>query len=184
MQISINNQNYDISHLGPFTRRMDLDLRGGLKKKNAWLSFRFSCHCYSRGPAVGESIPPGWLVPDGSVHKPRNRIFCEERYSYSLQLVHHLDTLIHTNGMVQRSRHLNFFSTMLTLPCSEGQQLTLPYYIFLDATKKQDPNQPPRLDIFVESAYTDDPNIPGPFGDGSPMQLSELLGHVWVQGHT
>jgi hypothetical protein len=184
MQLSINNQSYDISHLGPITRQMDLDLRGGCKKKNARLSFRFSCHCYSRGPAVGETIPDELRIPDGSAHKPRDRIFCEERYNYSLQLVQHLDTLIQTNGTVQRSRHLNFFATTLTLPSSEGQQLTVPYYIFLDATKKQDENQPPRLDIFVESAYTDDPNIPGPFGDGLPVQLSVLLGKVWVSGHT
>lgn len=182
MQLTINNQSYDISHLGPITRTMNLDLRGGSVKKNARLSFRFSCHCYSRGPSVGESIPDGWLVPDGSPQKPRDRIFSEERYNYSLQLVHHLDTLIQTNGKVQRSRHLNFFATTLTLPSSDGQQLTVPYFIFLDAKKKQDPNYPPRLDIFVESAYTDDPNIPGPFGEGAAVPLSVLLGTIWAAG--
>ena len=44
---------------------MDLDLRGGLVKKGARLSFRFSQHCYSRGPSVGEAIPAGWRIPEG-----------------------------------------------------------------------------------------------------------------------
>ena len=182
MQISINNQSYDLSHLAPFTRGMDLDLRGGLVKKNARLSFRFSQHCYSRGPSVGEAIPVGWRIPEGPADKPRDRIFCLQRYVYSLQLVTHLDTLIQTNGTVQRSRHLNFFATTLVLADAAGAQVSVPYYIFLKARKKQDPNQPPRLDIFVESAYTEDPHIPGPYGVGAPVPLSVLLGQIWAAG--
>lgn len=161
---------------------MNLALRGGAIKKNARLNFRFSCHCYSRGPAVGEIIPAGWLVPDGSSSNPRPRIFCVNRYTYSLQLVHHIDALIQANGQVQHSRHLNFFATTMVVANATGQPVSIPYYIFLKAKKKQDPNQPPRLDIFVESAYTDDPNIPGPFGKGASMHLSELLGQVWAEG--
>ncbi|MGB4065652.1 MAG: hypothetical protein WBK19_17665 [Azonexus sp.] len=161
---------------------MDLDLRGGLVKKNARLSFRFSQHCYSRGPSVGEAIPVGWRIPEGPADKPRDRIFCLQRYAYSLQLVTHLDTLIQTNGTVQRSRHLNFFATTLVLADAAGAQVSVPYYIFLKARKKQDPNQPPRLDIFVESAYTDDPHIPGPYGVGAPVPLSVLLGQIWAAG--
>lgn len=182
MQISINAQIYDLSHLAPYTRTMDLDLRGGLVKKGARLSFRFSQHCYSRGPSVGEAIPAGWCVPEGPADKPRDRIFCVQRYGHSLQLVQHLDTLIQTNGQVQRSRHLNFFATTLVVTGANGQPVSVPYYIFLMAKKKQDPSQPPRLDIFVESAYPHDPNIPGPIGTGSPIPLSVLLGQVWAAG--
>ncbi len=182
MQISINDQNYDLSHLAPFTRTMDLDLRGGLVKKGARLSFRFSQHCYSRGPSVGEAIPAGRRIPEGPADNPRDRIFCEQRYEYSLQLVQHIDALIQNNGLVQRSRHLNFFATTLVLADESGESVSVPYYIFLKAKKKQDPNQPARLDIFVESAYTDDPNIPGPFGKGAPIRLSVLLGQIWAAG--
>ena len=160
---------------------MDLDLRGGLVKKGARLSFRFSQHCYSRGPSVGEAIPAGWHIPEGPGDNPRDRIFCEQRYAYSLLLVQHL-ALIQNNGPVQRSRHLNFFATTFVLADESGEPVSVPYYIFLKAKKKQDPNQPARLDIFVESAYTDDPNIPGPFGTGAPIPFSVLLGQIWAAG--
>lgn len=183
MQIEINNQYVDISHLREISRTMTLDLRGGMQKKNARLEFRFSCHCYSRGPKEGESIPPGMLVADGSAHKPRNRIFCQNRYDLSLQLVQKIENLIQTNGLVEKSRHLNFFATYLAAPGEGGELEQLPYYVFMKAGKKQDPNQPPKLDIFVESAYPGDPLIPAPDRMGEAVSLSVMLGKVWEKGH-
>lgn len=179
MKILINDQLIDISHLRDIQRRMTLDLRGGKQKKNAFLEFRFSCHCYSRRPKEGEAIPPKMLVPDGSVHKPRNRIFCPDRYDLSLQLVQRIDHLIETNGDVEKSRHLNFFATHLLVSGEGGNVETVPYYIFMMPKKKQDPNQPPKLDIFVESAYPGDSQIPAPISKGKPAPLSQVLGEVW-----
>lgn len=182
MQLLIQGRLVSISHLKPIVRTMTLDLRGGYQKKNARLEFRFSCHCYSRRPANGVAIPADLLVRDGSKHEPRDRIFCQMRYNQSITLVQHIDDLINTNGLVQRSRHLNFFSTHVVTVDAHGVNTTTPYYIFMDATKKQDTGHPPKLDIFVESAYLEDPNIPSPSGIGAAMHLSELLGRVWVSG--
>ena len=161
---------------------MTLDLRGGLQKKNARLEFRFSCHCYSRRPKEGEAIPLGMRVTDGSAHSPRNRIFCQNRYDLSLQLVNKIDNLIATNGAVERSRHLNFFAIFLPTIGENGEVEQVAYYVFMHAKKKQDPNQPPKLDIYVESAYPDDPLIPAPIGKGREASLSVMLGEVWVNG--
>lgn len=181
MRILINNQLVDISHLQEITRTMTLDIsRGNTQKKNARLEFRFSCHCYSRGPKEGEHIPPELLVPDGSAEMPRDRIFCQIRYNLSLQLVQHIDRLIEENGIVQKSRHLNFFATQLLTPDEHGVMQEMPYYVFMKAKKKQDPNQPKKLDIFIESAYPDDPSVPAPVPKGGPMRLSFVLGEVWA----
>lgn len=152
---------------------MTLDLRGGVQKKDAWLEFRFSNHCYSRGPNESElPIPGEMLVRDGA----RQRIFCQTRYSLSLGLVAHIDNLIAQNGKVEKSRHLNFFSTTIVTPAG----IQTPYYVFMRPKKKQDPNQPPKLDIFVESAYHQDPNIPAPASSSGPIPLSVVLGEIWA----
>lgn len=179
MQIQINGQLVDISHLREITRTMTLDLSRGLKKQNARLEFRFSCHCYSRGPKAGETIPQGMLIPDGPRDAPRNRIFCQIRYDLSQQLVQKIDHLIETNGLVEKSRHLNFFSTHLLTQGADGNLKQQPYYVFMLAKKKQDPNQPPKLSVFVESAYPGDTLIPAPASKGTPIQLSVVLGEVW-----
>lgn len=180
MQITINGESIDISHLCPITRTMTLDLRGGTQKKDARLEFRFSCHCYSRGPRGEEAIPEDMRVLDGSTQQPRDRIFCPNRYKLSFQLVEKIDALIASNGNVEKSRHLNFFATSLVVQDEGGNTQDVPYYVFMKAKKKQDPNQPAKLDIFVESAYPGDPNIPAPVAKGNPTRLSAVLGEVWA----
>ena len=172
MKLFVNNQFVDISHLAPIQRRMDLNVIGGKIKRNASLEFRFSSHCYSRGPKDGEEIPNGMVVADG----PRKRIFCPTRYSLSLGLVRHIDDLVSKNGMVEKSRHLNFFSTTMISP----QGIEIPYYVFMRPQKRQALNQPPKIHIHVESAYHhDDSSIPAPTSIGAPKKLSEVLGEVW-----
>lgn len=172
MQISINGQFRDISHLAPIQHWMDLNVLGGKIKKKALLEFRFSNHCYSRTPKDDETVPAGMVVVDGS----RNRIFCPTRYSLSRNLAQHINELVSKNGMVEKSRHLNFFSTTMVSP----QGVEIPYYVFMQPQKKQDANQPPKIDIHVESAYHhDDPSIPAPTSRGAAQPLSVLLGEVW-----
>jgi len=172
MKILINGQFVDISHLAPMQCRMDLNVIGGKIKKNALLEFRFSNHCYSRGQKDGEIIPDGMLVTDGL----RKRIFCQIRHSLSCNLAQHINDLVSENRMVEKSRHLNFFSTTMVSPTG----VEIPYYVFMRPQKKQDINQPPKIDIHVESAYHhDDPSIPTPTSIGAPQRLSVVLGDVW-----
>lgn len=178
MRISVQGALVDISHLAPITHRMTLDLRGGKQKKNAFLEISFSNHCYSRGPAEGEEIPADMFVADGSIHMPRNRIFCWNRYGHSLDLARKIGELVQNNGDVCKSRHRNFFST--TVVTQDGDEVS--YYIFISAKKAQDDGHPPKLVLYVESAYPESPHIPSPEGQGSSMPLSEMLGKVWVDG--
>ncbi|MCZ8441748.1 hypothetical protein [Achromobacter xylosoxidans] len=179
MQINIRGDLVDLSHLKTLVRHVDLDLRGNLKKKGARVEFRFSNHCYSRGPKKGETIPDNMLVSDGSDKHPRLRIFCDKRYGLSQALVQHIDDLINENRLVQRSRHLNFFAAPLVTVDENGQACERFYYIFMCAKKKQDTNQPPKISIFVESAYPEDPDIPSPGKEGDPLLFSVMLGNIW-----
>lgn len=184
MKIKINQILYDISHLSPITRRMDITLtRGVTKSKNVVIKFRFSCHCYSRSPKEGESIPLGMLVKDGSEQSPRNRIFSEQRYQLSKQLIKHIDKLISEDGLVSKTRKGTFFSTKLALVDEGGCSIQIDYYVFMNPTKKQDPNFPKHIDIYIESAYPPDGGaIPKPNTKGMPEALSKVLGDVWEQG--
>jgi hypothetical protein len=172
MLILINDQPVDISHLAPIQCRMDLNVLGGKIKKNALLEFKFSNHCYSRGQKDGEIVPADMLVIDGA----RERIFCKTRYSLSFNLTRHIYDLVSNNGMVEKSRHLNFFSTTIVSP----NGVEIPYYVFMRPQKKQDANQPPKIYVHVESAYHhDDQSIPAPTSKGTAQKLSEVLGEVW-----
>lgn len=179
MQLLINEQLVDISHLRHVTRYMTLDLDGGIQKKNARVEFGFSSHCYSRGPFEGEVIPSAMLVPDGSEYSPRHRIFCPDRYRLSLNLVGLIDRLIDSNGHVLRSIHVNFYSTTIVTIGQDGGEIEAPYYVFMSAKKKQDPNQPPKIAVFVESAYPGNPSIPPPKPASAPIKFSAMLGKVW-----
>lgn len=178
--ITINGQPISISHLDKITRRMTLDLAGGKQKKNAFLEFRFSCHCYSREPNENEQIPGGMRVPDGSQEHPRDRIFDQTRYSLSLSLPQLIDDLINNNRDVTKTKKQNIFATTMIVQNANGIGQDVLYYVFMKPKKKQDPNQPPKLDIFIESAHLrDNPRIPAPSQEGAPCPFSEMLGRVW-----
>jgi len=171
---------YDLSHLtSRVVRTMTLDLRAGKQKHNVRLEFRFSCHCYSRKPKAGETIPTHLFIPEGPRSNPRDRIFCEKRYLLSLDLLTLIDDLILNNKEVDRSRNHNIFSTHLVMFNEDGTSTEIEYYIFMDVNKKQDPSQPPKLEIFIESAYPQDDNVPNPASHGRPLKLSVVLGNVW-----
>lgn len=179
MSLIILGKSIDLSHLARISRRLTLDLPDGKQKLNALVEFDFSSHCYSRRPKKNEAIPQGVLVKDGSKHKPRNRIFCPIRYSYSKSLVQRIDDLIANNGTVEYSRHQNFFSTSLVDFLENGQPVTISYFIFMSAKKTNRVNEERRITVFVESAYHEDPAIPPPVGHGRPIQFSKLLGCIW-----
>ena len=110
----------------PFDRSVELELRGNLRKKVS-VRFEFSCHCYSRGPAAGDIISPEWRVPDGSVHKPRDRIFDRTRYDLSKGLVGLIDALILNNGVVAKTRQENFFRTEVIQRDADGALVASAY---------------------------------------------------------
>lgn len=178
-QLIANGISYSLIHLqGPVERRVPVSLRGIDGKKSVLVEFHFSNHCYSRGPSEGESIPENLLVPDGSIHKPRNRIFDYRRYQLSLGLMHHIDALIAEDGEVRKSRHDNFFSVQGALESTDGVATTVDYFIFMNARKVKDPGQQKRIKVYVESAYPESPNLPSPnFQD--TRTVSELLGEIW-----
>ena len=180
MSLIINGQVYSLAHLEPFQRRVEVPLRGGLKKK-ILVEFRFSCHCYSRGPSVGEDIPDGFIVADGSKHHPRNRIFDQRRYDLSFGLVACIDKLITNAGDVHRTRHENFFRVDTLEETAAGVVTPISYYIFMSAKKVAKPDQEKYILIFVESAYPDLPNVPSPNSERNEAFMA-VLGKKWVEG--
>jgi hypothetical protein len=176
--LHINGQPIDLSHLAPLERRVELELRGDLKK-TVLVKFHFSCHCYSRRLRENETAPEGQAVPDGSIHKPRPRVFDPERYQLSLALPGLIDALISANDLVTKSRQENFYRVESVGTERNGTPVQLPYFIFMHARKMAEPNRPKHLRVFVESAYPEQAGIPHPRGEGS-RSLGRMLGETWA----
>lgn len=177
MTLTINGQVIPLDHLQPIQRSVELELRGNIRKIIS-VEFRFSCHCYSRGPSEGEAIPAGEFVPDGSPAKPRNRIFDQRRYDLSKQLIGFIDLLIASNSIVTKSRQDNFFRVDSIQSQTNGIVTSVPYFIFMHARKTQEPNRPKSIKVHVESAYPEQPGIPHPAGRGSKT-FGAMLGEAW-----
>lgn len=178
MSLVLGGVAYSLAHLSTIERRVEVPLRGGLKKTIV-VEFRFSCHCYSRGPSQGEVIPPALLIPDGSVQKPRDRIFDKRRYELSHQLVGCIDALLSSEGTVHRSRHDNFFRVDTLQENVNGVLTPISYYIFMSARKVAEPGQPKRIKIYVESAYPELPAVPPPVSTQA-HPFREVLGKIWA----
>eukprot|EP01034_Spumella_vulgaris_P001462 gene1462-1935_t len=144
MTLTIAGKTFSLAHLAMFTRKVDVPLRGIANPKKILVEFRFSSHCYSRG-AEGEVIPDGYLIPDGSKHLLRNRIFDHRRYELSKGLARHIDDLISSNGDVRKSRHDNFFSVSDVFEDANGIQTVCSYFVFMSGRKVSEPNQEKRL---------------------------------------
>jgi hypothetical protein len=174
--MKIDGVEVSLEHLAPILRKVNLDLRGGVKKVVS-VEFRFSCHCFSRGLDAGEVPPDGHAVPDGSSHQPRPRVFDAERYELSKQLVRVIDELIRTNGRVSRTRHENFYRVELT-PMASMPDLHLQYFVFFRARRLAPANRPRSLLVWVESAYPERAGVPPPRGIGA-RTFAAALGESW-----
>lgn len=177
MALQINGVTYSLAHLADIERRIEVPLRGD-QKKIVLVEFRFSNHCYSRGPAQDEVIPPALKIPDGSKEKPRDRIFDQRRYNLSFQLVACIDTLIASQGNVHNSRHDNFFRMDTLQESIQGVLTPVSYYIFMSAKKSALPEQEKRIRVHVESAYPELPNVPNPESTRE-RPFVEVLGEIW-----
>lgn len=178
MNLVLGGVAYSLAHLAPIERRVEVPLRGGLKK-TLLVEFRFSCHCYSRGPSQGEAIPPQLRIADGSRHMPRDRIFDERRYALSHQLVACIDALIASNATVHRSRHDNFFRIDTLQESANGVLTPFSYYIFMSVRKVAEPGQAKRIKIYVESAYPHLPAVPAPTSV-QEWPFRQVLGKIWA----
>lgn len=178
MNLVLGGVAYSLAHLAPIERRVEVPLRGGLTK-TLLVEFRFSCHCYSRGPSQGEAIPPELRIADGSRQMPRDRIFDERRYALSRQLVACIDALIETQGIVHRSRHDNFFRIDTLQESANGILTPVSYYVFMSARKAAESGQAKRIKVYVESAYPTLPAVPTP-ASVQELPFRQVLGKIWA----
>lgn len=182
--LMINGQPLSLSHLAAITRQVRMDLPGG-HQKTVRADFHFSCHCYSRSPKklgvdqygvdIMEAIPQGLLVPDGSAHMPRDRIFCPDRYELSKQLVACIDAMIANNGIVTNSNHINYFHFSSLTHNVANLPNPADYYIFFGLKTIKPDNMARQFKISVESAY-----VRANANGRVSRTLSEALGREWA----
>jgi len=168
----------DLSHLRMMSFTLDLPLSvAGQVKKHAHVEVVFTNHCYSRELLLDEVVSADLKVLDGV----RERVFCQERYDYSLGLPDKITDLLSNNRQVFRTNKANFFNIYLCEVDENGKTLMIPYSIFMDANKRQDPGQPQKIVIHIQSAHLRrTKGQPKPVGPAICVQ--ELLGEVWEHG--
>lgn len=177
--VMIDGKPLDLSHLAMMTRQVEMHLPGG-HKKVVRVDFHFSCHCFSRSPeayddGTQEEIPDGRLVPDGSVHMPRPRIFCPDRYELSKQLVACIDAMIAHDGIVTRTQHVNYFHLSALQHAVAHLPNPADYYVFFGIKTAKPENLAKQFKISVESAYVD-ANAHGRVA----RTFAEALGEEWA----
>lgn len=175
----IDGKLLDLGHLGMITRQLEMHLPGGFKK-SVRVDFHFRNHCYSRSPEVYadgtvEAIPHGRLVPDGSLHQPRNRMFCPDRYELSKSLVPCIDAMIANNGIVSRTQHVNYFHLSALAHQVQGIPNPANYYVFFDIKTEKPANLAKQFKISVESAYVD-----AAANGRAARTFAEALGEEWA----
>jgi hypothetical protein len=131
---NLNGTYFDLSHLNPIKAKTTAKLRAGEKKVTVQLEF--SCHCWSRKPAEGETIPPTHLVPDGSKEMPRNRIFCEGRYELSKALPEVIDKMLTSSGRIHKTKKKNIVRIDWVAPVVPGAPVT-EYFVFMKLEKRE-----------------------------------------------
>jgi len=170
MNIQSGGITYDLSHLKTTYREVEVELRGGFPKMIS-LEFKFSNHCYTRAIEEGELIPEKEKIKDGSIKKPRFRTFDCHRYDLSFHVMTLIDELIQKKGKVFDSPHHNFHHCELI----RGDR-SIHYVIFMNAEKIKD--APKRIQVYVESAYSYDPEAP-PFSTEKPQSFFKKLSNIW-----
>lgn len=170
MNIRSGGNTYELSHLKPTYRDVEVELRGRFLKVIS-LEFKFSNHCYTREIQKGEVIPEDEKIKDGSAQNPRFRAFDRHRYDLSFHLMDLIDELIRKKGKVFDSPRHNFHHCQLI----RGEEST-DYVIFMSAEKIKE--APKRIQIYVESAYSYDPKSP-PFSTAKPQSFFKKLSTIW-----
>ena len=171
----LNGISFDLSHLNPIRAKTVAELRASQTKVS--VQVEFSCHCWSRLPVKGESIPATHFVADGSKEMPRNRIFCEGRYELSRALPQVIRNMLESSGHIHKTDRKNIVRVDLVAPVAPGGPI-VEYFVFMKLEKRTPPNAQKYVRIFVESAYPE--NVLYDKVDyGKPFSFAQLIGDCW-----
>lgn len=174
--IIINRVPVNISHLEEFLWPTEIQLHMERTKKVP-VRIAFSCHCYSRGPLVDETIPDGMLVRDGSSHLPRPRIFDTRRHQLSLHLPVLFHRLLTGDEIVDITDRKNIFRTesLVEMPGEEP----INYLVFMQMRKHVKEGEQKILKVYVESAYPEDLVYRDKVRIVRSVAFRRLLGECW-----
>lgn len=159
--VVIGDTTYEFHHLDPFTMRFE----SKSAKRTLRVNVRFSNHCFTYSTTGVVINDDHHLLRD---HMNRERIFCPIRYKLSQKLPSIVHSLNNSACKVHETASRRNFNYSLQIDDPEG-----PYHLFFEITKTtghaakmQD------LNIFIESAYHEDPS-------GNPPNLLGRIGfHV------
>ena len=134
-----NKATYDLSHLHPFTIKLEQAAKKDNPKRIYTFDVEFSLHCFTKSALA--DYESTLLYKDNR----ESRVFCFERYTLSLQLPSIIAD-IHTKFCSHTGKG-NFF--IIELINDSGT--TIEYEIYFDIKKSSSKAQ--NLKLFIQSAY-------------------------------
>jgi hypothetical protein len=157
------DEQYTLSHLHPFVRRVELAAIGKNPAREAKLYVAFGLHTFTR------AIEPGDRRNDLYRDNREARAFCRARYQRSFQLPKIIRTLETRRCEFARGR--SGFINYVTVETTEGER----YAAFFELRRLKTLG-PGAIQLMVQSAYVLDWDKPAP-GKGR-IHFRALLGHV------
>lgn len=148
--LEINGKKFDFLHLEP----IKLLIESASANKTLIAHVTFSNHCFSRCLDDNECLEGLLSIPSDY----KARVFCETRYNLSFKLPEIIKELNNPSVKVFQTASRRNWTHSISVDSPSGK-----YHVFFEvknATKDQKRTQD--LNIFVESAYPQDPNKPKP----------------------
>lgn len=131
---------YDLSHLHPFDWHYTAEAGDKRPERTYQFHVVFGLHCFSRDPRPGETPDPDIFYETDK----ELRIFCFDRYQYSLGLPDIVKSL--GDRVCWHTHHGNFFT--IELMNEKGEQIE--YEVYFDVTRA---SQKGWLFLTIQSAY-------------------------------
>ena len=148
--LEIDGKNFDFFHLEP----IKLLVESASANKTLIAHVTFSNHCFSRCISNGECLEDFVCIPS----KYKTRVFCETRYNLSIQLPEIIKGLNNPSVKVYQTASRRNWTHSIAIENPLGK-----YHVFFEVRNASgEEKRTQDLNIFVESAYPQDPDKPEP----------------------
>ena len=170
--VVINGQTFDLAHLEPFSFEIDSERA----KRRLRVHVTFTTHCFSQSYDTARHMPEDAAIVD---IQGRLRVFCPVRYRLSFQLPDLIRGLCRPNVKVSETAAERNWCFSIRIEDPTG-----PYHVFFELRRAgADRAQHQHLNLVVESAYHEDPELSPPNLKGK-MSFVLLCGKVHLHQPT
>lgn len=159
-------QTYKFAHLEPHTETFMRPAAKGQPSEIFTVDIRYSDHCFTRRPKLGENYDAKLVYPNGD---KKIRLFCPKRNEMS-KLLPELIRSLPDRKLQHNGTRGNFFT--LDTQDLNGDQVK---YIIIFSVRKSGKG---RMELLVETAYIEEPDYGSPSLTGRRVRFWIILNNI------